>query len=121
MEKYQFTLLTWLHFSDSEAKTASRWYQGPGWYWNPCDTSGNRLDARCAAKSEPANHHAGQLEALNHCGADGWSVATFVPVAQEVATFVPAALEGELTQLMQGIVELSANGPYFILQRRASA
>ena len=118
MEKFQFTLLAWLHFSDSDAKTASRWYQGPGWYWSPCDASGNRLDARCAAKSEPAIHHAGQLEALNHCGAHGWSVATFVPAAQEaVLTQHMQGIEG---LIMQGIEGRTADGPYFILQRRAS-
>jgi hypothetical protein len=109
MEKYQFTLLERLTFSDSEAKTAARWYQGPGWYYNPCDEAGNRLDARCAGKTDPENYHVGQLEALNHCGADGWSVAAFVPVT-------PGSV---VSKLVQGIVELTPSGPYFILQRRA--
>ncbi|MDA1039097.1 MAG: hypothetical protein O3A37_02230 [Planctomycetota bacterium] len=109
MEKYQFTLLERLTFTDSEAKSAAGWYQGPGWYYNPYDVAGNRLDARCAAKTEVENFHVGQLEALNHCGADGWSVAAFVSVA-------PGSMVGKL---VQGMVGLTTSGSYFILQRRA--
>jgi hypothetical protein len=102
-------MLSWLRLSDSEAKTASRWYEGPGWYYNPRDREGKLLDARCVAKSDPANHQTGQFEALNHCGAEGWSVAAFVPVAPE----------GLVSKLVQGVVGLTPSGPYFILQRRA--
>jgi hypothetical protein len=110
MEKYKFTLLAWLNFSDQEAETASRWYVGPGWYYNPLDAAGKKLDAQCAAKSEPANYHAGLLEALNACGAEGWSVAAFVP----------ASSEGFLSKAVHGIAGLSPDTPSFILQRRAA-
>jgi hypothetical protein len=111
MEKYQFTLLTWLNLSGHDAKAAARWYQGPGWYCNPLDAAGKQLDVRCVAKSEPENHHAGMLEALNTCGAEGWSVAAFVP----------AASEGLLGKAAQAIAGLSPVTPSFILQRRAAS
>jgi hypothetical protein len=88
VEKYQFALLAWLNLSDNEAKAAANWFQGPGWYHSFVDAGGKKLDVRCVAKSETANHHAGILEALNMCGADGWSVAAFVPAAPDAPSFI---------------------------------
>jgi hypothetical protein len=110
MEKYQFTSLSWLNLPDHEAKVAARWYQGPGWYYNPVDAAGKKRDVRCVAKSEPANHHAGMLEALNTCGTEGWSVAAFVP----------ASSEGLLGKAVHAIAGLSPDTPSFILQRRSA-
>jgi hypothetical protein len=109
MQRFQFNILVWMKLSDSEAKMASRWYEGPGWYFNPLDQEGNRLDVRCAGKSEPANYHAGLLESLTHCGTDGWCVAAFFP----------AESQGVVSNALQTIAGFTANGPYFILQRRA--
>src|SRR4051794_38212389 len=102
MEKYQFTMLTFLAFSESDAKTASKWYQGPGWYYHPVDGTGKVLDVRLLNRSElPAG---GQLEALNECGAEGWSVAVFMP----------APPEGVGSRLVGLIAGMSSDGPYFI-------
>jgi hypothetical protein len=70
VEKYQFTMLTWLTLSDREASTASRWYQGSGWYYNPLDETGKKLDGKCVANAESADNSLGEFDALNRCGAD---------------------------------------------------
>jgi hypothetical protein len=74
MEKYEFELLTWLNLSDSDARTAAGWYKGAGWYFNQPGEP-----ARLVVKSDPPVVAAGQLEALNKCGAEGWSVASWEP------------------------------------------
>jgi hypothetical protein len=107
MKQYQFTMLMWFHLSDSEAKTASRWYEGAGWYFNPRDREGKLQDVKCVSQSDPTNPLSGQLEALNQCGAEGWSVAAFVPVATD----------GLVSKAIHGITGTTPNGPYFLLQR----
>ncbi len=116
MEKYQFNMLVWLNFTDREAKTASGWYQGAGWYYNPTDEKGEKLKAQLVAKSEPASFFSGILEALQEFGAEGWSVAAFIPAP-------PAPPEGILSKMMPGFMmpgfrDFTPVGPYFILQRR---
>jgi hypothetical protein len=114
VEKYQFNLLMWLSLSDQEAKVASSWYQGAGWYLNPLDAAGKALPARRVAMSEPSKNPvplSGQLEALNQCGQDGWSVAAFV--AEK-----PAGLLRGVFQVFGP--DFSPDGPYFILQRRSA-
>ena len=70
MEKYEFELLAWLDLSDSEAKLGAAWYKGAGWYLNK--------------KGKPARSlGVSELEALNQCGAEGWSVAAWVPKKDE--------------------------------------
>jgi hypothetical protein len=96
VDQYQFTMLSWLSLSERDAKTGSRWYRGSGWYYNPLDEKGNKLDVQCVSNSEQAHDSTAQFAALNRCGMEGWSVAAFLPA-------VPP------------------NGPYFILQRRASS
>jgi hypothetical protein len=76
MDKYQFTLLTWLKVSARYLKAASKWYEGPGWYYNPLDKTGKVLNAKCASKAKSGEAYMA-LEALNHCGAEGWSVVGF--------------------------------------------
>ncbi len=114
MEKYEFNILCWLNFTDSEAKLASAWYQGAGWYYNPIDEKGGKLHAQCVAKSEHANYHGGLCEALNECGAEGWSVAAFMPPP-------PKGTMGKLVERVGAILTLSSwieEQPYIILQRR---
>jgi hypothetical protein len=116
VEMYQFNELVWVTLSSHDAKTASTWYQGPGWYYNPLDETGKKLPIQCAAKSEAANYHAGLLDALNICGADGWSVAAFLPSRPEVGNLTTQMM----AKMLRGIVGLSPDGPCFVLQRRVA-
>jgi hypothetical protein len=115
VEKYQFDILLWVNLSEPAAKLASSWYQSPGWYFNTRDATGAVQSSRCVAPSDQANPHpeSGQLEALNRCGAEGWSVAALVPASQtSPATKVVQKLLGDV---------FSWDGPYFILQRRVAS
>jgi hypothetical protein len=76
MEKYEFELLMWLNLSDREAQTGAAWYKGTGWYLNQTGKA-----ARLIAESDQRLFASGQLEALNQCGAEGWSVAAWVPTS----------------------------------------
>jgi hypothetical protein len=69
------------------------------------------LDVRCVVRTERADYPTGQLEALNLCGAEGWSVGAYVPTSPEVRP----------SRLVQWIAGLGHSGPYFILQRRIVA
>ena len=117
MEKYQFEILMWVNLSKEKAKLASSWYQGAGWYFNARDATGKVASCRCVAKSDqptpvPAS---GQLEALNQCGMEGWSVAAFVP----------ASPQSSVVRLLSTIPAIFGDDvscePNFILQRRLSS
>src|SRR5262249_18275812 len=112
MEKYQFTTLAWLKFPDRLAQQASQWYQGAGWYFNDFDESGRALAVRLITKSDPATDPpsvSSESVALHQWGAEGWSMAEYVPAA-------PEASEGGIFRLFGP--SIPAPTPYFILQRR---
>jgi hypothetical protein len=114
MEAFEFAVLEWLKLSDAIAAKAAAWYKGPGWYYNLKDREGKVLEAICAGKSDTTLPvpFSGQVEALNHCGAEGWFVAAYVPATQDLVGRFSTALGSVLSG------HDLAPQPFFILQRR---